>query len=150
MVGHEAEAADPAAAIVRLDIPARLDLVTVVRMVAAASSSAGEAVDGDRLDDLRWAVSEATTNAIEANRRTGRVGRVQVEFEMVPGSVSVGVSDEGPGMPALAEIPEMEDPERLATEGGFGIPLMQMLASAPLRFDTGPEGTTVLLRLDQR
>lgn len=150
MVGDEVESCDRTKPVVRLDLPARLDLVTVVRMVAAASASAAEALEGDRLDDLRWAVSEAVTNAVEANHLKETPGRVHVELGLQPGRVCVAVTDEGPGMPVMAEAPEIDDPGRLENEGGFGIPLMQMLASAPVRFDTGPGGTTVRLELAPR
>lgn len=150
MVGDEVDARDRNKPVVRLDIPARLDLVTVVRMVAAASASAADSLEGDRLDDLRWAVSEAVTNAVEANHLTETPGRVHVEFALQPSRVCVAVTDEGPGMPLMAEAPEIDDPDRLEIEGGFGIPLMQMLASSPVRFDTGPQGTTVRLELAPR
>ena len=148
-------------ALVEVEIPSRVDLVAVVRMVVAAASAAVDALHGDRLDDLRVVVSEATTNAIEANLLAGAraraagpdgggdgTGRVLVRCEAEPGVVRLQVSDEGPGMPDPLEIPAMGDPERLTLEGGFGIPLMRQLADRA-SFDSGPDGTVVDLELRQ-
>lgn len=136
-------------AVVEVEIPSRVDLVAVVRMVVAAASSAVDALHGDRLDDLRVVVSEATTNAIEANLLTaGSQGRVLVHCEAQPGVVRLQVRDEGAGMPPPERMPTMGDPERLAFEGGFGIPLMRQLSDSA-RFDTGPGGTVVSLEIRQ-
>ena len=137
-------------AVIEVEIPSRVDLVAVVRMVVAAASSAVDALHGDRLDDLRVVVSEATTNAIEANLlRGGTDGRVLVRCEAQPGLVRLRVRDEGVGMPdALDVIPAMSDPERLDFEGGFGIPLMRQLSDSA-KFSTGPDGTVVSLEIRQ-
>ncbi|MEM9892012.1 MAG: hypothetical protein AAF962_14200 [Actinomycetota bacterium] len=50
--------------LVEIEIPSRVDMVAVVRMIVAAATNAVDAIHGDRLDDLRWVTSEATTNAI--------------------------------------------------------------------------------------
>ena len=136
-------------AMIEVEIPSRVDLVAVVRMVVAAASSAVDALHGDRLDDLRVVVSEATTNAIEANLLTGEPQRrVVVRCEARPGKVELRVRDEGAGMPDPASVPPRADPERLRIEGGFGSPLMRQLSARPT-FDSGPEGTVVTLELRQ-
>jgi anti-sigma regulatory factor (Ser/Thr protein kinase) len=136
-------------AIVEVEIPSRVELVAVVRMVVAAASTAVDALHGDRLDDLRVVVSEATTNAIEANLRTGKAERkVVVRCEARPGVVHLRVRDQGPGMPDPLTVPAMQDPERLSIEGGFGIPLMRQLSDCTT-FDSSPEGTVVSLELRQ-
>jgi anti-sigma regulatory factor (Ser/Thr protein kinase) len=136
-------------ALVEIEIPSRVDMVAVVRMIVAAATNAIDAIHGDRLDDLRWVTSEATTNAIEANLTKGDVGgRVLVRCEVASGLVRLTVSDEGPGMPPPAPLPDMTDPERLLTEGAFGIPLMHHLSSA-LSFHSGNRGTTVEMELHQ-
>lgn len=136
-------------AVIEVEIPSRVDLVAVVRMVVAAASNAVDALHGDRLDDLRLVVSEATTNAIEANLVHGSgSGRVLIRCEAHPGMVRLRVSDEGAGLddrPALAHI---DDPARLDIEGGFGIPLMRELSDV-VTFVSGPAGTTVDLILRQ-
>lgn len=134
---------------IEIDIPSRFDLVTVVRMIIASSSTAAEALTGDRLDDLRWVTSEATTNAIQANHTTPRPGRVQLRALVGSGWVQLSVTDAGPGMPEEQPVPDMDHPERLDIEGGFGIPLMRTLSSSDVVFDSTPAGTTVRLELRQ-
>lgn len=134
--------------LVEIEIPSRVDMVAVVRMIVAAANNAVDAIQGERLDDLRWITSEATTNAIEANLTQNEAGRVQVRCEVASGCVRLAVSDQGPGLPSLASIPDITDPERLHIEGSFGIPLMRHLASA-LSFRSGHSGTTVEMELHQ-
>jgi anti-sigma regulatory factor (Ser/Thr protein kinase) len=114
----------------------------------AAATNAVDAIHGDRLDDLRWVTSEATTNAIEANLSHSDDGRVQVRCEVAEGCVRLIVSDQGPGMPSLASVPDITDPDRMLVEGSFGIPLMRHLSSA-LSFHSGCDGTTVEMELHQ-
>lgn len=135
--------------IIEIDIPSRFDLVTVVRMIIASSSTAAEALVGDRLDDLRWVTSEATTNAIQANHTTPRPGRVRIRAQVGADWVRLWVTDSGPGMPEARPVPDIDHPERLDLEGGFGIPLMRTLSSSEVVFDSTPSGTTVRLELSQ-
>lgn len=133
---------------VEIEIPSRVDMVAVVRMIVAAATSAVDAIQGDRLDDLRWVTSEATTNAIEANLARDEDGRVVIRCEVESGVVKLTVSDEGSGLGPLEPVPEITDPERLFIEGAFGLPLMQHLSNA-LHFHTGDDGTTVEMELYQ-
>ncbi len=132
-----------------LEVPARLDLVTVVRMVIATASTCDNALTGDRVDDLRWVVSEGVTNAIEASHLTSENGRVTIACEVLGNGVALEVTDDGPGVPEVIAKHSIDDPDRLAVEGGFGIPLMRHLSSSPVKFDSSPAGTTVSLELRQ-
>ncbi|MEM8924182.1 MAG: ATP-binding protein [Actinomycetota bacterium] len=134
--------------LVEIEIPSRVDMVAVVRMIVAAATNAVDAINGDRLDDLRWVTSEATTNAIEANLSSDPDGRVRVRCEVASGSVYLSVTDEGPGFSEPPSVPDMSDPARLLIEGAFGVPLMQHLSSA-LSFHSGGSGTTVEMELHQ-
>ena len=51
--------------LVRLDIPALPAFVGVARSVVTTVATSVEGIDDDRLDDLRLAVSEACTNAVD-------------------------------------------------------------------------------------
>lgn len=135
--------------VVELEIPSRFDLVTVARMVVAAVASCVEALEGDRLDDLRWVTSEATTNAMQANLRADSEGRVVVKVAASSASVELIVVDQGPGMPPATLLPDITHPDRLEREGGFGVPLMQMLSSSEVTFHSTSEGTTVEMELHQ-
>lgn len=134
--------------LVEIDIPSRVDLVAVVRSIVAAATNAVEALHGDRLDDLRWVTSEATTNAIQANLQKREGGRVAVTCTVDEGMVRLAVRDEGPGMPEQPEVPDITHPDRLLIEGAFGVPLMQRLSSA-VTFETADTGTVVEMELYQ-
>lgn len=134
--------------LVEINIPSRVDLVAVVRMVVAAATNAVGALRGDRLDDLRWVTSEATTNAIQANLSANQGGRVAITCEVHEGFVRLAVHDEGPGMPEHYEVPDITHPDRLLIEGAFGVPLMERLSSA-CSFVTADTGTTVQMELYQ-
>jgi len=135
--------------IIEIEIPSRVDLVAVVRMIVAAATNAVEALSGDRLDDLRWVTSEATTNAIEANLAAeDERARVAVKCEVTNGVVRLSVSDQGPGMPPRPTVPDITHPDRLLIEGAFGVPLMEKLSSE-LWFTSAGSGTTVLMELHQ-
>ena len=130
-----------------IDIPARTDLVTVVRMIVAAATTAAEVFDGDRLDDLRWVTSEAVTNAIEADHRTSSNGRVRITLRLDTDRLYLTVVDQGDGVLDVLDVPDVDHPDRLLIEGGFGVPLMQHLSSGDVHFTSTPEGTTVDLEL---
>ncbi len=140
--------------IIEIDIPSNVELVTVVRMLVATAATADGTLRGDRLDDLRWVTSEAVTNAIQANQAKAlesdrKPGRVIARCEIDDGFVRLVVSDEGAGMPPAIEVPDMEHPDRLHLEGGFGVPLMRHLSRGEIQFDSTPSGTTVHLELHQ-
>ena len=134
--------------VVEIEIPSRVDLVSVVRMVVAAATNAVEALSGDRLDDLRWVTSEAITNAIEANLSQNASGRVAITCEVQDGVVRLSVQDQGPGMSRPPKVPDMTHPDRLHIEGAFGVPLMERLSSA-VTFTSAETGTTVQMELHQ-
>ncbi len=133
---------------IEIDIPSRVDLVAVVRMIVAAATNAVGALQGDRLDDRRWVTSEATTNAIQANLSADGEGRVTITCQVDDGVVRLSVRDEGPGMPEHYEVPDITHPDRLLIEGAFGIPLMERLSSA-CQFVSAATGTTVNMELYQ-
>lgn len=117
-------------------------------MVVAAATNAVEALQGDRLDDLRWVTSEATTNAIQANLAGDGEGRVVITCEVDDGFVRLSVKDEGSGMPEQYEVPDITHPDRLLIEGAFGVPLMERLSSA-CNFVSADTGTVVQMELYQ-
>ena len=131
---------------VEIEIPARADYVSLVRLVVAAAAELAPSLEPSRIDDLRVAVSEATTNAIQAHIRSGSTRPVKVCCRCSNGSVEVTVRDEGPGFDADA-LPEMPPPEseaRLGRESGMGISIMRALADDS-SIDSSSEGTEVRL-----
>jgi serine/threonine-protein kinase RsbW len=131
-----------------LQVPSRTEYIAVVRLVVASLVSALRSVADERIDDLKLAVSEACTNAIEANLQSPGDHAVVVRVWEAPERLEVCVGDSGPGFDPemLPEHPPVTDPERLNFERGLGIPLIRTLVDA-VRFESGSEGTRVWLTL---
>src|SRR5688500_9392898 len=80
---------------VELRLPPDIQYVGLARLViCVAARQAG--MSTERVEDLRIAVSEATTNAILAHRRSGRSDPVVLSFGEADGSFAVTVTDAGP------------------------------------------------------
>lgn len=142
--------------VLELEIPARPEYVAIVRLVVSSLASARRALVEERVDDLKLAVSEACTNAIEAHRRAGIDGPVTLRVVEGPERLEVQINDQGPGFEPdhLPAHPPVTDPERLNFERGLGIPLIRTLVdevvfvpagagtSARLILFGGPSGDT--------
>jgi serine/threonine-protein kinase RsbW len=132
-----------------LRVPSRTEYIAVVRLVVASLVSARRSVAAERIDDLKLAVSEACTNAIEANvDSTGGQAPVVVQVWEAPERLEVCIADCGPGFDPemLPEHPPVTDPDRLNFERGLGIPLIRTLVD-DVRFESGPQGTSVRMTL---
>jgi serine/threonine-protein kinase RsbW len=141
--------------VVEMELPPRPEVVSVARLVVGAVVATDELFDDERSADLRLAVSEACTNAIQA-QLAARVGStpdapIVVRCELVVGAIELSVRDHGGGFDptGLPVHPEVTDPARLEFEGGLGIPLIRMLAD-DLEFRPTPGGTTVVMTFGPR
>ena len=136
---------------IEIEIPPRPDYVSLVRVVVAAAAELEPSLEPARVDDLRVAVSEATTNAIQAHIRSGCTRPVKVSCTRSGGQVSVLVSDEGPGFDAdaLLAAPPAESPVRLGRESGMGISIIRTLADE-LQISSSSHGTEARLILNPR
>jgi serine/threonine-protein kinase RsbW len=137
--------------VVELEIPARPEYLSLARLVVAAAASIDVAMKDERIEDLRVAVSEATTNAIEAHTTLDGGDRIVIRCNLADDRVEVEIEDQGLGFEPseVAALPDMTDPARLDIEGGFGLPLMRVLADeAEIR--SSPEGTAVKLVVYQK
>ena len=117
-----------------------------MRVVVAAAAEFEPDMSTDRIDDLRLVVSEATTNAIEANLASGTPARVRVRCDLTADGIIVEVHDEAGGFDpsTVPELPPPESPERLLYESGLGLRLMRLLADeTEIHADRG--GTDVRL-----
>lgn len=127
---------------VELRVPPDVQYVGLARLVVTvAARQAGMA--GERVEDLKIAVSEATTNAILAHNRSAEDRPVVLSFGPTEhGSFEVTILDDGPGF----------EPEDLAgtqerdwtLEGGLGVTLIRGLADE-VEFLRG-EGMSVNMR----
>jgi serine/threonine-protein kinase RsbW len=120
---------DGASPVIELEIPARAEYVGLARLVVSSLASSRRTLPDDRIDDLKLALSEACTNAIEAHAELDVSERVVVRWAEGQDRLEVHVEDRGPGFdPAgLPEHPPVTDPERLNFERGLGIPLIRSL-----------------------
>ncbi|MGZ4717659.1 MAG: ATP-binding protein, partial [Acidimicrobiales bacterium] len=127
---------------VRLEIPARAEYHGLARQVVAAAAAVEPTFRDERIDALRIAVSEATTNAIEAHADLDQDERIVIRCNLDEDQIEVEVVDQGAGFSPddLAAMPAPEDPDRLQHEHGLGLPLMRVLADeAEIR--SGQSGT---------
>jgi len=113
---------------IELRVPPRVEYLALVRAVVGAAVSLGPGIADERVDDLRLAVSEATTNAIESHLE-GRIDEpIRISCAMEADHVMVKI-------------------KRLEFERGLGLPLMRALTDEHDISPT-PTGTTVSLRIN--
>lgn len=132
-----------------LEIPARAEYVALVRQFVASLASSRQLLDEERIDNLKLAVSEACTNAIEAyHDPTGQ--HVRIRWRDGGDRLEVGVEDSGPGFD-LRRVPAGESPRRqagcqprLPAERGLGIRLIRSLVDE-VTFQPSDQGTAVRL-----
>ena len=94
-----------------LEIPARAEYLELVRSVVAAAAYTDPGFGDDRINDLRIAVSEATTNAIRAHATLGTDHRIEVRCQVGDEKIEVEVCDRGPGFDpdSITALPDPED-----------------------------------------
>ncbi len=100
----------------------------------------------DGIDDLRIAVSEATTNAIEAHADLSGDERILIRCNLGEDHIEVQVLDSAGGFDPdeVGAAPDASAEDRLEWERGLGLPLMQTLTDeTDIRFTEG--GTAVRL-----
>ncbi len=131
---------------VELEIPAHSEFLSLVRAVVATAAALDPRLGDERIEDLRLAVSEATTNAIESHAQLGSEERIAIRCDLGEDRIEVEVQDHGEGFDpdTLSPLPPPTDPLRLEYEHGLGLPLMRVLADET-RIRTGADGTAVSL-----
>jgi serine/threonine-protein kinase RsbW len=141
--------------ILELEIPASPEYIAIARLVVSSIASSRRNLPDDRIDDLKLAVSEACTNAIEAyGPANGEAGlalgaataaeRVRILVQDDDEKLEVNVADDGPGFNPndLPAHPPVTDPDRLNFERGLGIPLIRTLVD-DVQFASSADGTSV-------
>jgi len=134
--------------VLELEFPARAEFVALVRLVVSSLASSHRILAEERIDDLKLAVSEACTNAIEAHDAAAADEHVVVRLAEGDDRLEVSVDDRGEGFDpqSLPEHPPVTDPERLNFERGLGIPLIRTLVDEA-SFKSSDEGTSVRLTI---
>ena len=129
---------------IELEIPARPEYVSLARLVVSSLATLRRALSDERVDDLKLAVSEACTNAIEAHGAADADERVVLRCEEDDDRFLVSIEDRGEGFDpdALPAHPPVTDPARLEFERGLGIPLIRSLVDE-VTFEPSTAGTSV-------
>src|SRR5437588_12582787 len=136
------------AEVVELEIPARPEFVALARLVVSAMASTDATLSDDQVDDLKIAVSEACTNAIEAHDSIATEERVLLKCWSDDDALRVSIEDRGPGFDpsSLPDHPPPTDPDRLKFERGLGIPLIRALVDE-MEISSSTAGTEVRLAM---
>lgn len=131
---------------IELEFPARAEYVALARLVVSSLASSRRALSEDRIDDLKVAVSEACTNAIEAHGAAATDDRVVLRCAEAGDRLEVEIEDRGRGFDpaALPTHPPVTDPKRLNFDRGLGIPLIRTLVD-DVAFSSSSQGTSVLM-----
>jgi serine/threonine-protein kinase RsbW len=108
---------------VRLTIPARPEYITLGRLALTALAGV-RPVSDETLYDLKLALTEACTNSVRHAYEHGRVGNVEIVYELRPDRLVIEVGDEGAGFVPL----EGNGHEGELEEGGLGIEIIRALA----------------------
>ncbi|MGH9150491.1 MAG: ATP-binding protein [Acidimicrobiales bacterium] len=132
--------------LIELEIPARPEYAALVRLVVSSLAGARRELSDERLDDLKLAVSEACTNAIEAHGAIATGDRVVLRCAERDDRLIVAVEDRGSGFDpaALPPHPPVTDPDRLNFERGLGLPLIRSLVDE-VDIESSAGGTRVRL-----
>lgn len=130
-----------------VEVPIRPEAIVRARTAVRRSATHAGLVP-DRVDDLLVAVSEACTNALEANLRAQCDDPLVVTCTRTPTGLEVRVTDCGTGFEPdrLPPRPPLAHPGHLDVERGWGIQLMRELVDEVVYDSTG-DGTTVCLRV---
>jgi serine/threonine-protein kinase RsbW len=131
-----------------LDVPPRPEFIAIVRLVVSSLAAGRRALADDRIDDLKLAVSEACTNAMDAHLSAGVDEPVLVKVYEGEERIEITIEDVGRGFDPglLPQHPPVTDPERLNFERGLGIPLMRTLVDG-VEFVRTERGTCVRMTL---
>ena len=131
-----------------VEIPARPEYLSLVRSLVVEAAEMDSTLARERIEDFKVAVSEATTNAIEAHARACRDESIRIRCTLTDDRLEFHITDRGFGFypDQIQVLPEPDDPSRLNFERGLGIYLMRIL-SDDVDIQSGPDGTEVSLAI---
>jgi serine/threonine-protein kinase RsbW len=131
----------PLEKIIELRLPSRLGYERVA-MDTASSLARRMGFQGDRVDALKTAVSEAVTNAIEHGNQHDAAMKVVVLLTVRDDELIVSVADQGRQLldqNNVTRTPHIEDILDKSDKGGWGIWLIRELVDE-VEFTTAPSG----------
>jgi serine/threonine-protein kinase RsbW len=131
--------ARPSAGIVRLSIPARAEWVAVARLAVAAVASR-QNFSIDEIEDIKLAIAEACTNAIQHGSPDGTI---EIEVELRDAELVATVRDRGMG-PRLGTVNEERIGESGRTEE-LGVFLIRALMDAVEYTSDVRDGTQLVM-----
>ncbi|HEY1013272.1 MAG TPA: ATP-binding protein [Herpetosiphonaceae bacterium] len=131
---------------IQLNIPSDLLFERVVRASAAELGST-MGFSAERIEDLKLAVSEAVTNAIE-HGGGGSAASVEVVFELDQEKLEIEIIDRGPGVSSFNTERRVVDEEHLDAGmlRGFGMYLISELVDQ-YEVQSSNQGTRLTLRI---
>lgn len=114
-----------------------------VAMDSAAAAAKIMGFHQSRIEDLKTAVSEACTNAMEHGNRLKKNTMVLVTLKMNPESLEVNVKDQGPGVKKELPLPDIEEQIVKNKESrGWGMFLIKNLVDK-VEFKKMPRGGNI-------
>jgi serine/threonine-protein kinase RsbW len=108
-----------------LELPAKAELVSLVRLLVSSLASTRRDLTEERVDDLRLAVSEACAHAIEASERQAADPRLSVGWREADDHLEVSIVDQGGSFDPEA-VPETQSGVPLG-ERGLSVALLRAL-----------------------
>ena len=115
-----------------------------IAMACSASFARLSGLNAERIEDLKTAVAEACTNAMEHGNHGRPDARVVVSMQCNGDKFSIRVSDEGQGIQSMPEEPDIDKKmEGLQTPRGLGLFLIRKLVDQVDFNEISPKGHTV-------
>jgi serine/threonine-protein kinase RsbW len=135
---------------VELSIPSHPIFERVVR-ASAAEVGAAFGFSSERVEDLKLAISEAVSNAIDHGSRGEGARLVAVVFEIDGEKLEIRISDQGAGIDRLDVTRRVVDEQSLEAGElrGFGMYLISELVD-DYEVSSSQKGTVLTLRLYRR
>jgi anti-sigma regulatory factor (Ser/Thr protein kinase) len=124
------------------------------KIAIACSASFAElyGFPGDRIEDLKTIVGEATTNAIRHGNKGRQDAKVVLSMRCDADTIYVSVMDEGSGLDQLPPDPDIdriiESGEK--TIGGFGLYLIRQLADEVEFIKRADNGHAIQIALNMK
>lgn len=129
-----------------LSIPPKEEYLALVRQVTQEIASDHTPLDATAIDDFMLAVSEAATNAIQAQPKTSIRHPLLIKYSVMSDALKVQIIDRAKGFSPdkIQPLPEVTEPDRLNHEYGLGIYLYSTY-SDDCSIVSSRQGTTICL-----